>query len=419
MRKKIILISILLICFLFLIRKTVKAVDISLYQIPSEISFEPFTLIATISGAKAGTNYLRIDLFKDGTNNYFGETFNGKYWYSGSNYQEYFPATIAGSLWTGEIIGRVNKSDITTGSYKIRLRRYTSSSNYDYSLPYDIYFNPPTPTSVIDLTSTPTSSSSDNSLNDGSSLATDKPIFNPVSYKNIYLSEIYPNPLKEENEWVEIYNDNDFSVELINWYLDDIEDGGSSPKKFSINLAAKSYGIIELSSAMFNNDGDSVRLLDFNRNLKDSFEYSLSQPGKSYGRIGFTTDKFCLQVPSKGTKNNDCLSIITESVTPFLNQNISLPSSSLPTEARIINLKKIPPTQNLVIFYEEKNNLNFNPNNDKGEVLGALNQKVKKMNYSVRSKKIAKSLSFLSFSYSTLTLFGVLFKMKRIKKFDF
>lgn len=409
MRREIIFIIIFLFYYFLPIKKIFAAVDIKLYQIPSIISLEPFTLIATISGARAGTNYLRIDLFKEGTNSYFGETFNGRYWYSGSNYQEYLPATISGALWTGEITGRVNRNDIAAGFYKIRLRRYTSSGSYSYSPDYDIYINFPTPTLSVDLNIDNNSSSSDTIFTDEFFYPTNSSILNQHSYENIYLSEVYPNPLKGESEWVEIYNDNDFSVELINWYLDDIEDGGSSPKKFSLNLAAKSYGIIELSSAMFNNDGDSVRLLDFNKNLKDSFEYSLSQSVKSYGRISFETDEFCLQEPSKGAKNNNCLILITVKETP-LTQNIatiaSFPSNNL-TEVSIT--KKLSPTQRVMIFNETKDNLSFNSNNSQKEVLGKATERVKKV---FNPKELIKGLSFLSLSYSSLAAIGIFLKIK-------
>ena len=42
-------------------------------------------------------NYLRVDLFKDGSFNYFGETFNGSDWYKGSDGKSYFPISIDSS----------------------------------------------------------------------------------------------------------------------------------------------------------------------------------------------------------------------------------------------------------------------------------------------------------------------------------
>lgn len=75
-----------------------------------------------------------------------------------------------------------------------------------------------------------------------------------INYSNIYISEVMPNPLSGEHEWIELYNNNDYDIKLNNWYIDDIENGGSSAKLFSLAILSKQYGIIELSSSMFNND---------------------------------------------------------------------------------------------------------------------------------------------------------------------
>ena len=125
----------LLIGLLFFIyTPRVFAVAVTLSNVPSEITTDPFTLNVSISGAGAGTNYLRIDLYKDGTQNYFGETFGASGWYGESDYTQYFPITIvSGQTWNGQVQGRVGSPKVTqydsTGLYKLRLRRYTSSGN--------------------------------------------------------------------------------------------------------------------------------------------------------------------------------------------------------------------------------------------------------------------------------------------------
>ena len=229
-----------------------------------------------------------------------------------------------------------------------------------------------------------------------------------VSYENIFISEIMVNPPAGENEWIEIYNNNDFSVFLTNWFIDDIENGGSSPKMFSLEIPSKSYGVFELSSSMFNNSGDSVRLLNFNKNLKDSFEYSSSTQGKTYGRISFDNDDFCLQEPSKGNANNAC---------------INPTSTPQPTPIPIKSVQAITPTltsTNPVSInrYIDTSNENITPINrligavDDSEVLGSsssTNQAIKNNH----NKLLVNSLSFASFSYSLLTIVSSLIKMKK------
>jgi len=152
---------------------SVYAVTVTLSDIPSSISSDPFTIRATISGAGAGTNYLRIDLYKEGSSNYFGETNNSVTWYNGSEGQQYYPATIVSGVdWSGSIQGRIGSPSTTdydgTGVYRLRVRRYTASGNSasdnDNSVAITIAFptitptpsNTPTPQNTPTPTKTPT-----------------------------------------------------------------------------------------------------------------------------------------------------------------------------------------------------------------------------------------------------------------------
>jgi len=119
----------------FFIVSPAFAVTIHIDQIPTTISADPFTVNATITGATPGTNYLRVDLYKDGTSNYFGETFNGSDWHSDSEGTHYFPITIdQNKNWQGSLQARIGNPSIHdydgTGNYKLRIRRYTTSGNY-------------------------------------------------------------------------------------------------------------------------------------------------------------------------------------------------------------------------------------------------------------------------------------------------
>ena len=136
--------------------------------------------------------------------------------------------------------------------------------------------------------------------------------------KAIYLSEVYPYPNENETEWVELFNDNEFSVFLDNWKLDDISNGGSTPKKFSITIPGYSFKTIDLASSIFNNDGDDVRLLNTTDTLVDAFSYDDSEKEKSIGRISFSSMSYCLQNSSKERSNNSCINEITILPTPTI-----------------------------------------------------------------------------------------------------
>lgn len=243
----------------------------------------------------------------------------------------------------------------------------------------------PTPTNLADLTVSPTPS--------------------PSLYKNVYLSEVMVNPTTGEKEWVEIYNDNDFSISLKNWYVDDLENAGSSPKIFSLEISGKSYGVHNLTSSMFNNDGDSVRLLDFNKSLKDDFEYQKTEQGKSFGRASFDSDNFCLQEPSKNFVNNPCINptLIIIATT----EKILFPSStkSIPSGIKVTKDSNFDVSIHRTINYPTGV---INSNNNRG-VLGLTDKLI--INSS-NNKSLINLLSILSFSYSLLTISSILFKIK-------
>lgn len=111
---------------------SICAVSVRIIAIPSSITTDPFTVTASISGAASGTNYMRVDVYKDGTSNYFGETYNGNDWASGGSGKDYYPITVqTGVSWIGDIqarIGSVTSSEYDgQGTYSMRLRRYTNS----------------------------------------------------------------------------------------------------------------------------------------------------------------------------------------------------------------------------------------------------------------------------------------------------
>ncbi|HRN70831.1 MAG TPA: lamin tail domain-containing protein [Candidatus Woesebacteria bacterium] len=135
---------------------------------------------------------------------------------------------------------------------------------------------------------------------------------NNQNIQNIFISEVMVYPNTNEPEWIELYNQNNFEVTLTNWFIDDIANGGASPKKFSITIPSFGYASIDLNSALFNNSGDEVRLLNNNGELVDSFAYETSEKNLTLGKHN---NIFCLQTPSKNSSNNSCIES-TQNPTP-------------------------------------------------------------------------------------------------------
>lgn len=169
-------------------------------------------------------------------------------------------------------------------------------------------------------------------------LHTPTPAPQAVDYDHIFLNEVMANP-SEGPEWVELYNGNDFPVNLENWFLDDLADSGSSPKKFSLMIGPYDYGVVNLGKNIFNNTGDEVYLLNFAGEEKDHFSFSETTVGQSWGKDG--DGNWCLQEPTPQKANPACVSF---------NQT---------------------PTPTLII----KNEPTIREDQEKGEVLGQMGQR--------------------------------------------
>jgi hypothetical protein len=133
-------------------------VIIVINSIPASVTSAPFDVNLMIKGAKPGTNYLRAQIYKEGTTNYFGETFNGKDWYSGNDGKNYFPVQINSSSTSTTI--QVKAENTEAGSYKLKIKRYTASGSLasnDDEKEADIQIakNKEEPSSVPVATSTP------------------------------------------------------------------------------------------------------------------------------------------------------------------------------------------------------------------------------------------------------------------------
>ena len=166
---KVLLAFFLSLTVFLIFSKEVFAVSVNITQVnPTSFGQEQFLVNVDVSGANPGTNYLRIDVYKESTSNYFGETFNGSSWVSDSDGTHYFPITIGsgGTTVSSQITGRIGNPNIGDypgqGSYKLKIRRYTSSGNSasdDSQTPVDvtITYIAPTATPTTTPTSTPTS----------------------------------------------------------------------------------------------------------------------------------------------------------------------------------------------------------------------------------------------------------------------
>jgi hypothetical protein len=152
--------ALLILIFNFLFLNPALAVSVTISDLPASVTDQPFTFNVSVSGAQSGTNYLRANLFKTGTTDYFGFTNNGTSFYNGSDYSQYLPITIDSSgNWSGTLTSKVDTSSNNyqgPGEHSIKVRRYTSSgSSYTWSNESLVTISLPTPTPIPTNTPTP------------------------------------------------------------------------------------------------------------------------------------------------------------------------------------------------------------------------------------------------------------------------
>jgi hypothetical protein len=106
--------------------------------------------------------------------------------------------------------------------------------------------------------------------------------------KGIIFNEILPSPdgPDAENEWVEIYNQNDFEVNLSGWQ---IKDQTGKTKTYTLNEKISAYGYLVFlrpeTKITLNNDGDGLNLINPKGEIIDSVVFEKASLNKSYSRI--------------------------------------------------------------------------------------------------------------------------------------
>lgn len=155
----------------------------------------------------------------------------------------------------------------------------------------------------------------------------------------ILLNEVLSssNGSDETGEWIEVFNSNNFEVDLSGWK---IKDTAGTSKTFEISKKVPALGFLVFTrpetKITLNNDGDGLVLQNPNNEIIDSVEFSKSAKGVSFAR--FSSGWQQTNNPTPGSKNiesqknsSKALSkteksvnnILEEDLTASLNQNVS------------------------------------------------------------------------------------------------
>jgi hypothetical protein len=107
--------------------------------------------------------------------------------------------------------------------------------------------------------------------------------------QKIFINEILPSPTGSdaEEEWIEIFNPNDFEVNLSGWKIQDTTGKTKTyifPKETKI--LAKGFLVLKRpqSKITLNNDGDGLKLIDPSGKTINEISYQKAQKGKSFNR---------------------------------------------------------------------------------------------------------------------------------------
>jgi len=170
----------------------------------------------------------------------------------------------------------------------------------------------------------------------------------------VYINEWLPNPIGSDlkNEWIELYNDSNQSINLSGWTI------FSQNKSYKIKnkiIQPHSYLVLtrEETKLSFLNQNGEIKLLDFNGNVVDKANFFGSAPeGKSFSR--FNND-FFFTIPTPGKKNEFIFSAQIDKNYP---ENIVL--NQLISTKEIIFLDVIVGILlSLIIWFIIKNDENF------------------------------------------------------------
>ena len=113
----------------------------------------------------------------------------------------------------------------------------------------------------------------------------------PITYPGgVYINEILPSPEgpDETEEWIELYNDNNFEVDLSGWKIQD-SIGTITTFIFSsgTKIGAGRYLVLKRpqTKIVMNNSDDKLVLCQPDGNILNSVEYEKATTGFSYNRI--------------------------------------------------------------------------------------------------------------------------------------
>jgi len=179
---------------------------------------------------------------------------------------------------------------------------------------------------------------------------------------SIVINEILSSPEgpDTEEEWIEIFNQNNFEVDLSEWQLTDTV-GKTTTYSFPMGTKILPQGFLVISRPItkitLNNDGDGLNLIQPNGKIIDSVIYEKAPRGQSYNRIdsqwtwsNVLTPGLKNQIPAPEIKKESSKELIKETNSP-LSPSSNLKEISLATVSKDFPKEKIFFSSFLAAFF--------------------------------------------------------------------
>jgi len=176
------------------------------------------------------------------------------------------------------------------------------------------------------------------------------------------VTEVYPAPINNETEWLELFNCGNQEISLLGWQIFDQLSTASLLIEFDqINLPAQNFLIIKLQTNKLNNTGDGITVYDKSGKLIDQMSFGQTQNDKSWS-LDLTNNQFVLGEPNPNlafqptpTSAPTPTSTITPATTPTVQPTpVHSPTPTL-TNSTAINPDKLQLTEVVACSLEGEN----------------------------------------------------------------
>ena len=153
-----------------------------------------------------------------------------------------------------------------------------------------------------------------------------------ILWVSILINEVLPAP-SSGPEWVELYNTSDSAVDVSGWRIDDDTPGGTQTTiPAGSIIAPQTVLAVAITTAILNNTGDSIVLLDASGAQVDRIDFGAMKSSESMARIPDGATFIIKGAASIGTLNATTVPSATATTIPSATATATTIPSDTPTD---------------------------------------------------------------------------------------